>query len=293
VSESAGTAAGREKPGPDASAGRHGQAHASNGLATAAALLVVAGAAASNAEEAAAPTVLPPAALRARAARGVHVDRSPRRRRPARLSRPTHATRFKSASSAPATPPAPLPADPQSELRNWIKDNSTLLSNASMLISIAALALGLLPRGGLLSPYIQGLMFGASLLLLAELHHQWPEDLQLHAFRHATTWQSHSWRMTGFAFLMQVATVLFAVWAIFTNPLILMPLTGIAVVLGFRRWYFRRSGNWVYRGLGIVSLIAVLLVTELLMMVAWAWVMDEHITIELFTDDQSHFNWYQ
>jgi hypothetical protein len=252
-------------------------------------MVVVAGAAAANADEATAPTALPPAALRARAARGVRVDRSPRRRRPARLSRPTPAAQSKPAAPAPAAPPA----DPQSELRNWIKDNSTLLSNASMLISIAALALGLLPRGGLLSPYIQGLMFGASLLLLAELHHQWPEDLQLHAFRHATTWQSHSWRMTGFAFLLQVATVLFAVWAIFTNPLILMPLTGIAVVLGFRRWYFRRSGNWVYRGFGIVSLIAVLLVTEILMMVAWAWVMGEPITIQLFTDDQSHFNWYR
>jgi hypothetical protein len=38
----------------------------------------------------------------------------------------------------------------QSEPRDWIKDNATLLSNASLLISLAAVALGLLPSAGFL-----------------------------------------------------------------------------------------------------------------------------------------------
>src|SRR3954471_20742382 len=35
--------------------------------------------------------------------------------------------------------------DTRAELRDWIKDNATLLSNASLLISLAAVALSLLP----------------------------------------------------------------------------------------------------------------------------------------------------
>ena len=41
--------------------------------------------------------------------------------------------------------------------------------------------------------------------------------------------------MTGFAFLMQVATLVFALWAILTNPMILAPLTAIGIVVAFRQ----------------------------------------------------------
>ena len=69
----------------------------------------------------------------------------------------------------------PSPTGTRSELRDWIKDNATLLSNASLLISLAAVALSLLPDVGFFSPYIKALIFAAAFLLLTELHHQWPE----------------------------------------------------------------------------------------------------------------------
>jgi hypothetical protein len=137
----------------------------------------------------------------------------------------------------------------------------TLLSNASLLISLAAVALGLLPSAGFLDPYIKALLFGAALLLLIELHHQWPPDLQLHALRRSIRPENHSWRMTGFAFLLQVATLIFALWATLTNPQILVPLTAFGLVLAFRHWYFRHFGGFLAKSFGIVALIAVLLIS--------------------------------
>jgi hypothetical protein len=210
-----------------------------------------------------------------RGARRVRVVRSRRSRRPARL-----VTSPKAITPSIAREQAP---DTRSELRSWIKDNVSLLSNASLLISLAALAIGLLPGEGFLEPYIQALIVGAAVVLLAELHHQWPEDLQLHSFRGAVKSGHHSWRMTTFAFLMQLATVLFAAWATLNNPLILVPLTAIGIVLAFRRWYFRRYANSVLtRSFGIISLIAVLLISELLMLAIWATIAGGHISIELW-----------
>ena len=175
----------------------------------------------------------------------------------------------------PVTPTAPDAAqdaagdlsgtDTRSELRDWIKDNATLLSNASLLISLAAVALSLLPDVGIFAPYIKALIFAAAFLLLTELHHQWPEDLQLHMLRKNARPDNHSWRMTAFAFVMQIATILFAAWAILTNPIILLPLTALAVVLAFRQWYFRRYGGLLARSFGIIALVAVLLLSEVLM----------------------------
>jgi hypothetical protein len=176
--------------------------------------------------------------------------------------------------------------DTRSELRDWIKDNATLLSNASLLISLAAVALSLLPDVGLFAPYIKALIFAGALLLLTELHHQWPEDLQLHMLRKNARPENHSWRMTGFAFVMQVATLIFAVWAVLTNPIILLPLTALAVVLAFRQWYFRRFGGLVARSFGIIALVAVLLLTEVLAVVVWAALVGEQVTLELWTDDR-------
>ena len=222
------------------------------------------------------------ASASARAARTATGPRSPRRR-PARLVR----TAIAPATASPAAvSEQEVPRNTNSELRDWIKDNATLLSNASLLISIAALALGLLPETGVLDPYIKALIFGAALLLLIELHHQWPEDLQLHMLRKNALSQNHSWRMTAFAFLMQVATLIFAVWATLTSPLILIPLTALAVVLAFRQWYFRRHKGFVARSFGILALVAVLLLSELLMIVVWAVVTDEEITIELWTEER-------
>ena len=196
-------------------------------------------------------------------------------------------TSFPAAAEAPATEqPAP---DTQSELRNWIKDNATLLSNASLLISISALALNLLPETGALDPYIKALIFGAALLLLVEMHYQWPDDLQLHMFRSMSLPENHSWRMVAFAFIMQVATVVFAVWATLTTPLILVPLTALTVVVAFRQWYFRRYRGVVARGFGILALIAVLLLSELLMVIVWAMLTGEHVTIEFWTDERPGF----
>ena len=176
--------------------------------------------------------------------------------------------------------------DTRSELRDWIKDNATLLSNASLLISLAAVALSLLPDVGIFSPYIKALLFAAALLLLTELHHQWPDDLQLHRLRTQARAESHSWRMTGFALLMQVATLVFAVWATLTNPIILLPLTALAVFVAFYRWYFRRHTGLLARSIGIIALVAVLLLAELLMVVVWAAVTGESVTLELWTEDR-------
>ena len=216
-----------------------------------------------------------------------------RRRAPVRRTRPF-------ARSEPAPIPAqstPLVAagdeasvssqvDTRSELRDWIKDNATLLSNASLLISLAAITLTLLPDVGIFAPYIKALIFAGALLLLIELHHQWPEDLQLHVLRKNPRPKNHSWRMTGFAFVMQVATLVFAAWATLTNPIILLPLTALAVVLGFRQWYFRRHGGLVARSFRIIALVAVLLLSELLMVVVWAAVTGEQVTLELWTEDR-------
>ena len=198
-------------------------------------------------------------------------------------------------AAAPANTTTATPADDQtapdttSELRNWIKDNATLLSNASLLISVAALALNLLPDTGALDAYIKALIFGAALLLLVEMHYQWPEDLQLHMFRPTSLPQNHSWRMVAFAFIMQVATAVFAVWATLNTPLILVPLTALGVVVAFRQWYFRRFRGLAARGFGIVALVAVLLLSELLMVIVWAVIADETITIELWANERPGF----
>jgi hypothetical protein len=201
-------------------------------------------------------------------------------RRPARVvRRPPPA----SPSSAVASSPE-AGNDTQSELRDWIKENAALLSNASLLISIAALAINFLPPNGLLNPYIQALIFGAALLLLIELHHQWPDDLQIHVFGRSGMTRQHSWRMTAFALLFQIATVLFALWATLNNPLILLPLTAFAVIIAFRIWYFRHHQGLVARIVGIVALVIVLLISELLMGIVWAVLNNQQITIELWTD---------
>jgi hypothetical protein len=185
---------------------------------------------------------------------------------------------------------AAAPVDFQSELRAWMKDNATLLSNVSLLVSIAALALNLLPGESWLEPYLQALIFGAAFVLLVELQHQWPHDLQLHRVRAVAVPANHSWRMSAFAFLMQVATVLFVLWAILTTPLILFPLTAIAVVMLFRRFYFRRFGSRFAGVVGVVSLVLVLLLSELLMLLTWAAITDQQVTLEFFTDDRATFD---
>jgi hypothetical protein len=219
----------------------------------------------------------------------------PRRRAPIRQPRGVPPSARPSGSVNPARPPAheaardaaeePPPPETRSELRDWIKDNATLLSNASLLISLAAVALSLLPDVGIFSPYIKALIFAAALLLLTELHHQWPEDLQLHMLRKHARPQHHSWRMTSFALVLQVATLLFAAWAILTTPIILLPLTALAVVFAFYRWYFRRYGGLLARLCGIIALLAVLLLSELLMVVVWAAVTGEQVTLQLWAED--------
>ena len=216
----------------------------------------------------------------------------PRRREPARRPRAIAGSE-PTAGPVPPTDPAGDPdaqegsrPDTRSELRDWIKDNATLLSNASLLISLATIALSLLPDVGFFSPYIKALLFAAALLLLTELHHQWPEDLQLHMLRKNARPQNHSWRMIGFALVMQVATIVFAVWATLTNPIILLPLTALAVIVAFYRWYFPRYGGLLARSVGIIALVAVLLISELLMVIVWAAVTGEEVTLELWAEDR-------
>lgn len=205
------------------------------------------------------------------------VTRSRIKRRPARIER-----RRAAAMQAPNTLPVPEEKrNTNSELRDWLKENASLLSNASLLISISAIALKALPAEGILNPYIQALIFAAALTLLVEMHHQWPEDLQLHMFRRATFPRNHSRRMTAFAVLMQLATVLFAAWATLTNPLILFPLAAFAIFVAFRQWYFLRFPGWPARIVGILIMVLVLLVTELLMAIVWASFTGGHITIVL------------
>lgn len=175
--------------------------------------------------------------------------------------------------------------DTDAELRDWVKDNATLLSNASLLISISALALNVLPTSGFLNPYIKALIFGAALLLLIELHHQWPDDLQLLLMRSVTLPRRHSWRMTAFAMLLQIATVMFVLWVALNSPIILLPLTAIAIVVAFRTWYFRRYQGMPARIAGVAALVVVLVIGEVLMLGLWAAIADEKITIEIATGE--------
>jgi hypothetical protein len=215
-----------------------------------------------------------------------------RRRGPARRPRAISRSEPASVSAQPTAcvgaPDAGEGSQPEtrSELRDWIKDNATLLSNASLLISLATIALSLLPDVGFFSPYIKALLFAAALLLLTELHHQWPEDLQIHMLRKNARPENHSWRMIGFALVMQIATLVFAVWATVTNPIILLPLTALAVFFAFYRWYFRRHDGLLARLVGIIALVAVLLISELLMLVGWAAVTGEQVTLELWAEDR-------
>ena len=204
------------------------------------------------------------------------VSRSRIKRRPARIEQ-----RARRAGPPPAVPvDKPIEQrNTNSELRDWLKENASLLSNASLLISISAIALKALPAEGVLNPYIQALIFAAALTLLVEMHNQWPDDLQLHMFRRASFPRNHSRRMTTFAILMQLATVLFAAWATLTNPIILFPLAALAIFVAFRQWYFPRYTGWVARIFGIVFLVVILLLAELLMAIVWASFTGGHITI--------------
>src|SRR5215213_7481860 len=158
----------------------------------------------------------------------------PRRRAPIRQPRavtpsqrpsgsvdPAHLSAHEAARDAVEEHPPP---ETRSELRDWIKDNATLLSNASLLISLAAVALSLLPDVGIFSPYLKALIFAAALLLLTELHHQWPEDLQLHMLRTNARPQHHSWRMTSFAVLLLSELLMVVVWAAVTGEQVTLQL---------------------------------------------------------------------
>lgn len=213
------------------------------------------------------------------------ITRSTRRRRPARISgasRSNVRARVKRSQLTGATKSG-SDQNLDSELRNWVKENASLLSNASLLISISALALKALPGNGLINPYIQALMVAAALILLVEMHFQWPEDLQIHAFRGRSFPENHSWRMTSFALLMQFSTVVFAVWAALTNPAILLPLTAFGVYVAFRRWYFQRFQNLPARIVGIIVFVLVLLITELLMLILSAILSGEEVTLQILT----------
>jgi hypothetical protein len=205
------------------------------------------------------------------------VARSRIKRRPARIQRRPRAEVMQTATAQAADDKR----NTNSELRDWLKENASLLSNASLLISISAIALKALPAEGVLNPYIQALIFAAALTLLVEMHHQWPDDLQLHMFRRPSFPRNHSRRMTAFAVLMQLATVLFAAWAALTNPLILFPLAALAIFIAFRQWYFLRYTGWPARIVGILIMVLVLLISELLMAIVWASFTGGNITIVL------------
>lgn len=194
------------------------------------------------------------------------------------------------AAPAKGTSSANAEPDLQNELRGWIKDNASLLSNVSLLVSIAALALGLLPGEGWIEPYVQALILAAALVLLLELHQQWPVDLQLHRLRSASMPANHSWRMSAFSFLMQLATILFVIWAVLTTPQVLFPLTAIAIVFLFRKFYFRRFSGRFAGIIGIVSIIVVLLISEVLALIVWAALTDQTVTIELLQEGRPAIN---
>lgn len=206
------------------------------------------------------------------------ITRSRIKRRPARVERRPRAAAVQPAATQQGKDEN---RNTKSELRDWLKENASLLSNASLLISISAIALKALPAEGVLNPYIQALIFAAALTLLLEMHHQWPEDLQLHMLRRASFPRNHSRRMTAFAVLMQLATVLFVAWATLTNPLILFPLAAFAIFVAFRQWYFPRFPGWPARIFGILIMVLVLLLSELLMAIVWASFTGGHITIVL------------
>jgi hypothetical protein len=66
-----------------------------------------------------------------------------------------------------------------------------------------------------------------------------------------------------------------------------VPLTAFGIVLAFRQWYFRRFGGLLAKSFGIVALIAVLLISELLLLVIWEIVSERPLTYEVWVDEHA------
>jgi hypothetical protein len=75
--------------------------------------------------------------------------------------------------------------------------------------------------------------------------------------------------------------------AILTNPLILVPLTALGIVLAFRQWYFRRFGGLFAKSIGILGLVAVLVITELFLLVIWEATTQGDVTFEVWVGERA------
>jgi hypothetical protein len=72
-----------------------------------------------------------------------------------------------------------------------------------------------------------------------------------------------------------------------SNLHILVPLTALGIVLAFRQWYFRRFGGLFAKSNGILALVAVLVTTELFLLVIWEATTQGDVTFEVWVGERA------
>jgi hypothetical protein len=66
-----------------------------------------------------------------------------------------------------------------------------------------------------------------------------------------------------------------------------VPLTALEIVLAFRQWYFRRFGGLFAKSIGLLALVAVLVITELFLVVTWEATNQDDVTFEVWIDERA------
>lgn len=172
---------------------------------------------------------------------------------------PSSQTAPPAANPAPAEP-APVvvrPPTPGDSLKDFLKENSTLIFLIGSMTSLTTFVVNL--QLGWLDSYLKAVLLSAALLLWMELHAQWPREVRLpDRIVHPRTKTTRPWRLVLFAALMQVTIVLFAVWAIVRAPEVVAPL--VAAVAGWllaRRLPLRgRTGLAAMAAIAVVAFLA-------------------------------------
>lgn len=154
-------------------------------------------------------------------------------------------------------------------LGDFVGVHSTLFSLIGALTGLTAFATKL--SLGWIEPYVQFLLLGAALLVWLELHSQWPRDLQLHRGRLP---DGRPWRFVAFAYMLQLATVAFAGYVLWTLPDLVASAVavGVVAVCGVLGWRAlertrgkRRRDALLARLWLVVSIAAAFLLSELLL----------------------------
>jgi hypothetical protein len=131
------------------------------------------------------------------------------------------------ALAAPGAPPETIARSPEDSLKDFLKENATLIFLIGSMTSLSSFVVNL-PLGWLDS-YLKAVLLAAALLLWMELHAQWPHDVRFpERVVHPRIGTRRPWRLALFALLMQATVVLFAVWSVVTAPEVIVPLLAAA-----------------------------------------------------------------